>query len=220
MDSDRMLSARSVAVGPGGTALLTGVDLDLRPGEVVGLVGPSGCGKTSLARVLAGLAPPLAGEVLVDGAPRRPDGRVSMLFQSPRRSCDPRLTLRRTIEICAEPGPIDWEALCAKADLPIGLLDRYPHQVSDGQLQRAAIARALAGEPAYLLCDEMTAALDPATTAAVVTTMRHAADGGIGVLFVSHDLPLVGACCDRVLEVRGSSLVPLEIPSTRKIAIP
>lgn len=204
-----MLSARSITVGHGGTALFSDVDLDLRPGEVVGLVGPSGSGKTSLVRVLAGLDPPLAGEV-------RRDGSVSILFQSPRRSCDPRLTLRRTIEICAEPG-IDWEALCAKADLPIGLLDRYPRQVSDGQLQRAAIARALAGAPGYLLCDEMTAALDPATTAAVVATLRRAAGDGTGVLFVSHDLPLVDACCDRVLEIRGSSLAS---SSVRKALLP
>ncbi|WP_181774095.1 ABC transporter ATP-binding protein [Amycolatopsis pittospori] len=206
-----MLSARSVAVGHGRTPLLEGVDLDIGPGEIVGLVGPSGSGKTSLARVLSGLNRPLEGEVRIDG-------RVAMLFQSPRRSVDPRLTLRRSIEICAADPEIDWERLCARADLPPGLLDRYPRQVSDGQLQRAAIARALVGKPGYLLCDEMTAALDPATTAAVVTTVRRAADDGAGVLFISHDLPLVGACSDRVLEIRGTRVAPSTTLSTRKVA--
>ncbi len=204
-----MLSARSVAVGHGRIPVLSDVDLDVGPGEIVGLVGPSGCGKTSLARVLAGLNRPLEGEVRVDG-------RVAMLFQSPRRSVDPRLTLRRSIEICATDSGVDWERLCAKADLPIGLLDRLPRQVSDGQLQRAAIARAFAGAPGYLLCDEMTAALDPATTAAVVTTVRRAADDGLGVLLISHDLPLVGACSDRVLEIRDARVAPSTTLSTRK----
>ncbi|TDD62724.1 ATP-binding cassette domain-containing protein [Kribbella antibiotica] len=203
-----MLSARSLAVGHGRTALLTDVELDVAPGEIVGLVGPSGSGKTSLLRVLSGLTRPLAGEVLIDGTPppKRPQGRVAMLFQSARRSCDPRLTLRQSIELCAPKAGVDWDALCARADLQTALLDRHPHQVSDGQLQRAAIARALAGQPGYLLCDEMTAALDPAATAAVVATVRRAAVDGAGVLFVSHDLPLVAAVADRVLDVAESSL--------------
>ncbi|GAB3953924.1 hypothetical protein GCM10029976_095070 [Kribbella albertanoniae] len=213
-----MLSARFLAVGHGRTTLLHDVEFDIAPGEIVGLVGPSGSGKTSLLRVLTGLNRPLDGEVLIDGdpLPKRPRGQVAMLFQSARRSCDPRLTLRRSIEICAPDSGIDWDSLCTKADLQPALLDRRPDQVSDGQLQRAAIARALAGRPGYLLCDEMTAALDPAATAAVVATLRRAADDGAGVLFVSHDLPLVGACADRVLELQSSTVTetsPRKVPS-------
>lgn len=205
-----MLSARSVTVGHGGATLLHAVDLDLHPGEVVGLTGPSGCGKTSLARVVAGLDSPRGGQVLLDGLPRprRPDGRVAMLFQSPRRACDPRLTLRRAIALCAATPDVDWARLCARADLPIGLLDRLPAQVSDGQLQRAALARALAAAPDYLLCDEVTAALDPAATAAVVASIRRAAADGAGVLFICHDVALVEACCDRVLQVRDTRVTP------------
>ncbi len=134
-----------------------------------------------------------------------------MLFQSPRRACDPRLTLRRTIAICAR-AAVDWDDVCARADLPIGLLDRLPAQVSDGQLQRAALARALVAEPRHLICDEFTSALDPAATAAVVASIRRTADSGTGVLLISHDVPLVEACCDRVLQVRDRRLIPAPQP--------
>ena len=81
------------------------------------------------------------------------------------------------------------------------LLDRYPAQVSDGQLQRAAVARVLASRPDYLLCDEMTSMLDPATTATVARTVTGLARSGVGVLFISHDIPLLTVCTDRIIRL-------------------
>lgn len=211
-----MIVTRDVTITAGRRELLTGVNLRVAPGEIVGLVGASGSGKTTLGRVVVGLAGPAAGTVEVDGAPlpARPDGSMAILFQSPRRSFDPRMRLRRAVSACAreELDATAWDALCARCDLHPGLLDRLPREVSDGQLQRASLARALASRPRYLFCDEPTSALDPAAAAAVITALRAVADGGTGILFSSHDLPLLAACSDRILQIRDNLLVPYPAP--------
>lgn len=205
----RSLAAESVSVRLGGRLVLDRVSLELARGEVVGLTGPSGTGKTTLAQVLSGLRKPTGGRVVCDGSPlpRRHTGRIAMLFQSPRRSCDPRLTLRRSIAELAR-GPVAWERVLESVGMTPDLLDRYPAQVSDGQLQRAAVARVLASEPDYLLCDEMTSMLDPATTASVARTVTALAGTGVGVLFISHDIPLLNVCADRLVRL-GDNLSPV-----------
>jgi peptide/nickel transport system ATP-binding protein len=140
--------------------VLKGLSLALEPGRTVGLLGPSGCGKSTLVRVLALLQAPWEGRVDIDGvpvtgyryaAPASLRRTVGVVFQQPRLSVDPRFTLRRTVGA---------DALAELVDLTPELLDRRPHEVSEGQLQRACLARALAVRPKYLLCDEMTAMLD------------------------------------------------------------
>ncbi|MGY1824001.1 ABC transporter ATP-binding protein [Geodermatophilus sp. SYSU D00079] len=217
-----MLTVTGVDVGHlPGAPVLTGVDLRIAPGEVVGLGGPSGSGKSTLARVTALLLAPWRGAVAVDGVPvtgvrhrvpRELRTAVAMVFQSPRRSVDPRL---RLAEIVAEPlrhraatagrrgagARADRVAeLAATVGLTADLLDRRPHQVSDGQLQRACLARALAQEPRYLVCDEMTAMLDASTAAGLVGVVRAQVDtAGLGVLTVSHDDDLLDVWADRRL---------------------
>lgn len=196
------LAADEVTVRLGGRTVLDRVSLELGRGEVVGLTGPSGTGKTTLAQVMSGLRRLAGGRVRCDGAPlpRRHTGRIAMLFQSPRRSCDPRLTLRRSIAELAR-GPVAWDSVLEAAGMTKDLLDRYPAQVSDGQLQRAAVARVLASKPDYLLCDEMTAMLDPAGTASIARTVTALAGAGVGVLFISHDIPLLRVCADRLVHL-------------------
>ncbi|MGK5627276.1 ABC transporter ATP-binding protein [Streptomyces sp. URMC 123] len=191
------------------------VSLTLRPGESIGLLGPSGCGKSTLAKVAALLHRPDEGHVVLDGAPvrgwrhRAPrDARTAfgVVFQQPRLAADPRL---RLADIVAEPlratGRRDEIAtrvpeLAEAVGLGRDLLARRPHEVSDGQLQRACLARALVLRPRWLVCDEMTAMLDASTTAALVAVVEeYRRTTGAGLLAVGHDRVLLERWCDRTV---------------------
>ncbi|MGP3769519.1 ABC transporter ATP-binding protein [Streptomyces sp. SDT5-1] len=190
------------------------VSLTLRPGESVGLLGPSGCGKSTLARVAALLHTPDAGRVVIDGepaggwrhrAPRAQRTAFGVVFQQPRLSADPRLRLS---ELIAEPLRANRREHVARvrelADavgLSAELLARRPHEVSDGQLQRACLARALTLRPRWLICDEMTAMLDASTTAALVGVVEeYRRETGAGLLAVGHDRVLLERWCGRTVE--------------------
>ncbi|OZE99688.1 ABC transporter ATP-binding protein [Rhodococcus sp. 15-1154-1] len=198
-------ASRITAAYPGTNDVLVRQSLSVPAGELVGLAGPSGSGKSTMARVLALLLAPREGVVRIDGVDVSgvgfsvpPDVRrkVALLFQSPRSATDPRMTLRSIIE---QPAVIarraaDVDELADSVGLTTDLLARKPHQVSDGQLQRACVARALAQKPKYLICDEATAMLDAATTAAIVRLIQGNADAaGMGVLMISHDVELLSA---------------------------
>nr|WP_042186493.1 ATP-binding cassette domain-containing protein [Kibdelosporangium sp. MJ126-NF4]CEL17313.1 putative ABC transporter ATP-binding protein [Kibdelosporangium sp. MJ126-NF4]CTQ91458.1 putative ABC transporter ATP-binding protein [Kibdelosporangium sp. MJ126-NF4] len=206
-----MLTARGITAGyHPRRPVITDVDLTIEPGATIGLAGPSGSGKSTLARVLSLLHKPFSGTVSIDGAvvtgfrhgaPRQHRIRIGVLFQQPRLSVDPRLTLRQVI---AEPSranshPTRVDELAGLVALTEDLLGRRAHEVSDGQLQRACLARALALRPAYLVCDEMTTMLDASTTAALVAVIRdYQSETGAGVLAISHDLPLLERWTDTV----------------------
>lgn len=191
------------------------VSLTVRPGESVGLLGPSGCGKSTLGRVAALLHRPDAGTLVLDGtpvrgwrhrAPREQRTAVGVVFQQPRLSADPRLSLR---ELIAQPlratgrraeAPGRVAELAPAVGLTAELLERRPHEVSDGQLQRACLARALVLRPRWLICDEMTAMLDASTTAALVAVVEdYRRESGAGLLTVGHDRVLLERWCDRTV---------------------
>ncbi|MFJ5985476.1 ABC transporter ATP-binding protein [Lentzea sp. NPDC092896] len=188
--------------------VITDVSLTVQPGQTVGLAGPSGSGKSTLARVLALLHKPFAGTVEIDGetvtgfrfkAQQRT--RIGVLFQQPRLSVDPRFTLRQAI---AEPlkNQDRVEELASLVMLTDDLLGRRPHEVSDGQLQRACLARALALNPRYLICDEMTTMLDASTTAALVGVIRaYQRESNAGVLAISHDATLLTRWADETVRL-------------------
>ncbi|ATL25798.1 ABC transporter ATP-binding protein [Streptomyces formicae] len=212
-----MLELRAITAGyDRGDPVVRGVDLTIAPGESVGLLGPSGCGKSTLARVAALLHRPDAGQVVIDGeaaggwrhrAPRSQRTAFGVVFQQPRLSADPRLSLT---DLIAEPLRAvgrGSEAAARVAELtPVvglgaDLLGRRPHEVSDGQLQRACLARALVLRPRWLICDEMTAMLDASTTAALVHAVEaYRAESGAGLLAVGHDRVLLERWCGRTVQ--------------------
>ena len=225
-----VVSARGLSVGYGrGKAakqVVRDVALDVLPGEVLGLVGESGSGKSTLAKCVAGFLEPRAGTLefsTVAAAPARGPKRVQMVFQDPRSSFDPRRTLGQSVvEGLRNAGASKSAALdragslFERCGLARELLGRYPHQVSGGQCQRAAIARALAAGPALLIADEATSALDVTVQAQVIGLLRDLnAESGMAVLFICHDLALVQDFCDRVAVMHDGCLV--EVGPTEQV---
>ena len=193
------------------------VDLAVKEGEVVGLVGESGCGKSTLGRVVARILEPSAGERYWRGRPYRDfEGRaaraerlaVQMVFQDPFASLNPRL---RVADIVGEAPvihglvkPRDRDAFVAQTLERVGLdatlMRRFPHQFSGGQRSRIGIARALAVNPRFLVCDEAVAALDVSIQAQVLNLfIRLREELGLTYLFISHDLGVVRHVSDRVV---------------------
>jgi peptide/nickel transport system ATP-binding protein len=179
-----------------------GVSFSVAGGETLALVGESGCGKSTVARLIVGLYAPSEGRIAFHGR------RMQMIFQDPYASLNPRWRVRR---IVAEPlafserklprGEID--ARVAEALVQVGLspddAERYPHEFSGGQRQRISIARALVGEPDFLVCDEPTSALDVSVQAQIINLMAELQERlGLTYLFISHNLAVVSLVADRV----------------------
>ena len=198
---------------------LSDVDFKLEEGEILGVVGESGSGKSTLLRLISGLEAPDSGELLLDGKPlgtkrTKEDYRtIQMIFQDavgsfhPRRriSASIRETVRNLSDTREEP---DWQTLCAMVQLPLELAERYPRDLSGGQCQRFAIARAMAVHPRILLCDEVTSALDVSSQAQMLRLLSDLhREKNMSVIFVSHDLAVVRSLCDRVMVMYGGRLV-------------
>jgi len=191
----------------GGETGVEGVDLAVGTGEVVAVVGPSGGGKTTLVRLLAGLTRPDAGEVYLAGAPygsldlREVRRRVGLLFQVPHMLLG---SVADNITAAAglageDPVAVEVDHWLAAVGLDAALAGRAAERLSVGQQQRVALARLLAMAPSCLLLDEPTAALDPASTGVVEALLARLRDGGMGILLVTHEIPLARRLADRVV---------------------
>jgi peptide/nickel transport system ATP-binding protein len=222
-----LLSARGLhkTFGRGSDTVtaLAGVDLDLAPGESIGVVGESGSGKTTLARTILGLEQADSGDVLLDGELVRSRDRafhrvVQPVFQTPHTSFDPMRTIGWSIlepvrSLLGRQAPRARRAelvpsLLADVGLDPALATRKPHELSGGQLQRAAIARALAAQPRVLLCDEAVSALDVTVQAQILRLIgRLREERDLALVFITHDLAVVEETCDRVVVMRQGEVV-------------
>ena len=196
----------------------------IMPGECVGLVGGSGSGKSTIAQMVTRLIDPTSGTItlngrdvtFVRGAELRAMAKdVQMVFQNPVSSFDPRRTLGDGIaESLRNFGAGKAEArnraveLLVRCGLPADFVDRYPREVSGGQCQRAAIARAIAPNPPLVILDEATSALDVTVQARIVDLLRDVrAERSSAYLFICHDMALVQDFCDRVLVMQSGRIV-------------
>ena len=203
-----------------------GVSFDISAGECVGLIGESGSGKSTVANMIARLLDPTEGRILLDGEDvtdaeaRKIFRTVQMIFQSPQESFDPRRTLGDGIgESLLNVGQSRAEVRGEVGRLleAVGLLpdfaNRYPHEVSGGQCQRAAIARAIAIRPKLLICDEATSALDVTVQAEIVALLsRLMGERGMACLFICHDIALAQSVCDRFLVMYRGKIVEEGMP--------
>jgi peptide/nickel transport system ATP-binding protein len=211
---------------------LDGVDLTIYPQETLGVVGESGCGKTTLGRAIMRLIHPTSGQVLFEGQDivtlsqhefRRYRRDMQMVFQSPYSSFDPRFNVLNSI---AEPlrthTELRGEALVARAQelleqtgMPGEILYRYPHEFSGGQLQRIAVARALALNPKFIVLDEPTSALDVSVQAQIINLLqRLQRELKLAYLFITHDLSVVQHISDRIAVMYLGKVVELSTTET------
>ena len=204
--------------------ILDRIDLEVEPGESVGIVGESGSGKTSLGRTLLRLYPPSGGTLRFDGEDithwnqerlRPLRARLQIIFQDSLSSLNPR---HRIEDILAQPllafGRVpDRKAgrraaleLLERVGLPLEFAQRYPHELSGGQRQRVGIARAIALKPKLIVADEIVSGLDGSTQAQILVLLKELKQKE-SLIFISHDLSVVRVLCDRVMVMHGGRVV-------------
>lgn len=181
--------------------ILKDIDFTIKSGEVVGLVAPSGFGKTTLAKILAGYENPERGTVTIDGEKITNKGynKVQLIFQHPEKSVNPRWKMDKILKEAYTPSKELLEDMGIKKEW----LNRWPSELSGGELQRFCVVRALSPETKFLIADEMTTMLDAITQAQIWNVvLNHVKKHNIGLVVISHEKALIDRICDRAVDLR------------------
>ncbi|SCC89990.1 Oligopeptide transport ATP-binding protein AppF [Chlamydiales bacterium SCGC AG-110-P3] len=214
----------------GAVKAVDGVDFQIMPGEILGMVGESGCGKSTTGRAAIRLIEPTAGQLHFDGQDLLSLSRrqlkqlrteMQMIFQDPYASLNPRKTIANSIgEALWYHGKVKESGelrdriadILKKVGLSPDAMNRYPHQFSGGQQQRVCIGRAIALEPRLIVCDEAVSALDVSVQAQILNLLSELkATMNLSYLFISHDLSVVRHLCDRVVVLYFGKVVEVGI---------
>lgn len=223
LEIDNLYKSYWIAKEKGFHDVLKGINLQIKKGEIVGLVGESGCGKSTVAKVIFGLTPADAGKVKIDGEvadyryPKKLFKKIQMIFQMPKDSFNPKLTIGKTLievqrnfnsKLSRQEAAAKAEEYLTMMELPVEYMSKYPMQLSGGECQRVAIARALLIEPDVLICDEMTSSLDVSVQAEIMNKLLELKEEkGFSVLFITHDLVLAGSMCDRIVVMNQGEFI-------------
>lgn len=206
------------------TEVIRGVSFTMEPGKTLSLVGESGSGKTTIGRAILGLAPVSEGSITFRGEPisniprsrrRKIASDIQVVFQDPYSSLNPSMTVESILveplaAVGVEGGRARVRELLDAVGLPADAGSRYPREFSGGQRQRIAIARALALQPAVIVCDEPTSALDVTTQARVLKLFKEIQEAtGVAYLFISHDLGVVNEISDRIAVLYRGEIVEM-----------
>lgn len=184
----------------GDNYILTDIDLSVESNEIVGVIAPSGFGKTTLAKILAGYIKPDKGEVILEGYDNKKNNYnpVQLIFQHPEKSVNPKWKMKKILNEAYEPEEKMIEAMGIKKEW----LNRWPSELSGGELQRFCVLRALSPETKFLIADEMTTMLDAITQAQIWNVViNYCKENEIGLIVISHDKDLVYNICDRVINL-------------------
>lgn len=222
--SDIRMTFKNGLLDTKGRKILDGVNFSIGRDEVVGIIGQSGSGKTTLARIAVRLINPDGGRIVLDGEDisglsyrqmMRYRSRLQMIFQHPEGALNPEMTLGGSLRESILKSGLKGKTyqgrltdICSELGIKMELLDRYPMQVSGGEIQRVAIARALAFEPDYMFMDEPTSMLDASVQAQILSVlMERKRRSGMGLILITHDLDIVRHVCDRLVVIDKGAVI-------------
>lgn len=209
--------------------VLDDISFTVKKGQCIGIVGESGCGKSTIAKIILGLLNFDEGEISLEGNKLNPknkirlkeiQGKIQMVFQMPTESFNPRIKIGKSIKesmkktLTSTEKEAKLKKLFNECNLSYDLLDRYPKEVSGGQCQRAAIARALGSDPQLLICDEATNALDVTIQYNIMKLLKNIQKNReMAILFICHDIALVQRFCDYVLVMDKGKIIEEGTPN-------